>query len=311
MSTTHGDPRSGVAWPGWCCSYCAAPLEPAAGGLVCRAEDRWFATEEGVHRLLPEERRRTIRPFVELHQRVRRDEGWTAVPGLPDVTPRHPHASVWRRRARHFRRALALAREHLGRGSWRVLEVGAGCCWASARLLAAGHRVAAVDVNLDRDDGLFAAARIVEPERLPRAEADMEAVPIEASSVDLVLAASSLHDAPRPDRVLVELRRVTRRGGVIVVFDSPVYRHLEDGEAMVSERMERHSARYRVDFGREGQSGYFLVDELPELFRTSGWSLEVHGWPGRAREALRDAVDRLRWSRRMARFPVLVGRRHE
>jgi SAM-dependent methyltransferase len=189
--------------------------------------------------------------------------------------------------------------------------VGAGCCWASARLLAAGHRAAALDVNLDRDDGLFAASRMVEPERLPRAEADMEAVPLEPASVDLVLAAGSLHYARRPDRVLVELRRVTRRGGVLVVIDSPVYRHLEDGEAMVSERMERQSARYRVDFGRESQSGYFLVDELPALFQTSGWSLEVHGWPGRAREIAGDAADRLRWSRRTARYPVLVGRRHE
>src|SRR5262249_57923035 len=116
----------------------------------------------------------------------------------------HPPAAFGGGRARHFARALSLAGERLGRGPWRVLDVGAGCCWASARLLAAGHAVAAVDVNLDEQDGLLAAGDVMDdPARLARAEADIESLPLEPASMDLVLAAGVLHHAPRPARTLL------------------------------------------------------------------------------------------------------------
>jgi SAM-dependent methyltransferase len=305
-TATHEDP---AAWPGWCCSYCAAPLRTEAHGLTCAREGRWFATQHGVHRLLTQERRRELQPALEAYQRVRRDEGWRAEPGLPDVPPDHPHAAIWRRRARHFARARSLAREQLGRGSWRVLDVGAGCGWASARLVEDGHRVAAVDINLDEQDGLLAAnALIHDPSRLPRAEADMEALPLEPASMDLVLVAGVLHHAARPARTLVEIRRVTRRGGIVAILDSPVYRRAVDGETMVAERAEEQTRRYGFAAPAFGQ-GYLLWSELAALFEGAGWRLEIHDWPGRVRELTRDLVEIARWGRRTARFPILVGRR--
>jgi SAM-dependent methyltransferase len=298
-----------ATWPGWCCSYCAAPLSASEHGLVCAREERWFATQDGVHRLLTQERRRELQPALEAYQRVRRDEGWTASRGLPEVPGDHPFAVIWRRRARHFARAVSLVRARLGPGPWRVLDAGAGSCWAAARLLAAGHAVVAVDLNLDARDGLLAAERVMDdPSRLPRAEADIESLPLEPASMDLVLAAGVLHHAPRPARTLLEMRRVTRRGGLVVVIDSPVYRRAADGEAMIGERTEERARRYGfppVAFG----PGYLVWSELAGLFEGAGWRLEVHGWPGRVREAVRDAVEQARWGRRTARFPVLVGRR--
>jgi SAM-dependent methyltransferase len=303
--------QAGTAWPGWCCSYCAAPLEPRPFGLMCAAEGRFFSTHGGVQRLLSEERRREIRPFLELYQRVRRDEGWRVEPGLPEVPPGHPHAGIWRARAQRFGEGLELAAQRLGPGRWRVLEVGAGCCWAAVRLLERGHRVAAIDLNLDADDGLAAADRLLaDPTDLPRAEADMEALPLEPGAFDLVLAAGTLHYTNAPSRTLVELRRVTRRGGLLLVLDSPVYRRRRDGEAMVAERMRAHSERYRVPIPRESQSGYFVHGELRGLFEAAGWSLEMHGWPRGLREWARDMLELARYKRRTARFPILVGRRH-
>lgn len=279
-------------WPGWCCSYCAAPLQGDTHGLLCAREGRWFATHQGVHRLLTQERRRELQPALEAYQRVRRDEGWRAERGLPDVPPGHPHAAIWRRRARHFARARSLAHERLGRGPWRVLDVGAGCGWASTRFLEAGHRVAAVDVNLDEEDGLLAANGLVDdPAGLPRAEADMEALPLEPASMDLVLAAGVLHHAARPARTLVEIRRVTRREGLVVVLDSPVYRSAVDGETMVAERADEQARRYGFAAPAFGQ-GYLLRSELEALFEGAGWRLEVHGWPGRARDRARPRRDR-------------------
>jgi methyltransferase family protein len=254
-------------------------LRGAAGGPrsrpVLRAEGRWFATQDGVHRLLPEARRRELLPAVEMYQRVRRDEGWRAEPGLPEVPAAHPHSRRWRSRGAALRQACALATARLGPGPWRVLEVGAGCCWAGVRL----------------------------------AEAEMEALPVEPASFDLVLAADSLHHAPRLARTLVELRRVTRREGMLVVLDSPVYRRREDGEAVVAERMRAQARRYGVPMDRDRQPGYLVAGELPGLFGSAGWSREVHGWPGRAGEWGRDLLDVLRHGRRTARFPILLARR--
>lgn len=298
------------SWVGWCCSYCAGPLEAHGHGLFCPAEGRWFATQDGIHRLLPDERRRELQPALEIYQRVRRDEGWRAEPGLPEVPATHPRGRWWRVRAARLRQAQALARAGLGRGPWRVLEVGAGCCWAGLRLAAEGHRVAAIDLSLDDEDGLRAAERVsASAATLDRAEAEMEAVPVEPASFDLVLAADSLHHAPRLARTLVELRRVTRREGLLVVLDSPVYRRREDGEAEVAARMRAQARRYGVPMDRDRQPGYLVAGELPGLFRSAGWSLEIHGWPGRAREWAGDLRDLLRRRRRAARFPILCARR--
>jgi len=198
----------------------------------------------------------------------------------------------------------------LGHGPWRVLDVGAGCCWAAVRLLEAGHLVAAVDVNLDPDDGLLAANRlVVDPAKLPRAEADMEALPLPAGAFDLVLAGGSLHYASELSAALVELRRVTRRGGLLLALDSPVFRRMADGEAMVETRMQEHRRRYAVALPRKDQSSYLLRAGLEDVFRRAGWRLEVRGWPGGLREWVRDRVEQDRHGRRTARFPILLAER--
>jgi SAM-dependent methyltransferase len=311
MTTPAG--RTAVAtstdWA-WRCSYCGEPLVPHGEGLLCAEEQRWFGTDDGVHRLLPAARRRELQPFLELYQRVRRDEGWRAAPGLPEVAEDDPHRTIWRARASRFRQGLALCGAALGRSRWDVVEVGAGCAWASAQLLGLGHRVAAVDVNLDPDDGLPAAARLTPPGTvLPRAEAEMDALPVDAGCCDVVLAAGALHYTRDLARTLVELRRVTRKGGLLLVLDSPVYRRRQDGEAMVADRMKAHEARYGFPVPRESQSSYLVVGELRGAFASAGWTLEVHGWPGPLREGLRDVLEIARHGRRTARFPILLGRR--
>ncbi|HVQ28002.1 MAG TPA: class I SAM-dependent methyltransferase [Vicinamibacteria bacterium] len=261
---------------GWCCPYCAAPLLPLGAGLRCEAEGRHFASSDGVYRLLEEKRRSELLPFLELEHRVRRDEGFRATPGLPDRIPPGSLAKLWRRRARRLREGLGLAMQNLGRGPWRVLEVGAGCGWASAALAVDGHRVTAVDASLDPADGLRAAEHVLPPGvTLERAEADMEALPLEAGHFDLVLAVDVLHHARRLLPFLVELRRVTRRLGGLLVLESPVYARREDGEADVARRMRRLRRRYGLDVPRENQPGYLVRSELASLFGQAGYRLEA------------------------------------
>jgi SAM-dependent methyltransferase len=259
---------------------------------------------------LPAERRREVQPVVELLERVRRDEGWRAVPGLPQVPADHPHAASWRARARRFREGLRFAGQGLGDGPWRVLEVGAGSCWASAQLLAAGHQVAAVDLSLDPEDGLLAAERFLPPEAgLPRAEADMEALPLEAGRFELVLAIDALHYAPRLVRTLVELRRVLQRRGALLVLESPVYSRREDGEAAVAREMRRLRRRYAIDLPRESLPGYLVHSELMATFGAAGFRLEIHGSGGRSRVFWDRLVAILTGRRPPASYPILLARR--
>jgi SAM-dependent methyltransferase len=126
-----------------------------------------------------------------------------------------------------------------------------------------------------------------------------------------VVAAGALHHASRLSRALLELRRVTRRGGMLLVLDTPSYRRRADGEAMVAARMQAHKQRYGIELERELQSGYLVLPELPAIFANTGWKLEVHDWPGALAERLRDLVAIARHGRRTARFPVIVGRRDD
>jgi SAM-dependent methyltransferase len=250
----------------------------AGAGLLCPPEGRFFASSRGVYRLLEETRRAQLRPILELEHRLRRVEGFAAVPGLPDVPAAHPRASLWRRRSERLREGTSLAARALGKGPWRVLEVGAGCAWAGATLAAAGHRVTAVDASLDADDGLAAAERLLPPGTcLERAEADMEALPLEPGLFDLVLAVDALHHAHGILRTLVELRRVTRRGGALLVLESPVYARREDGEADVARRMRRLRRLFGLELPRETQPSYLVRSELPALFARAGYRLEVGG----------------------------------
>src|SRR5262245_63539360 len=103
-SRTHSE-----EWVGWCCSYCGAPLVPRGSGLLCREEQRWFATRDGVHLLMPEERRQSLRAFREIQRRTER-----AV----------RHGKEEERRA--VAEGLRLVQEALGPEPWHVLAAGAG-----------------------------------------------------------------------------------------------------------------------------------------------------------------------------------------
>ncbi len=280
-------PAPSEQWVGWCCSCCGAPLVPRGRGLLCRVEQRWFATRDGVHLLLPEERRQTIHAFREIRRRV---------PRVPARSLREEEE-----RSRCLAEGLALAGDALGPGPWDTLVVGGE---PGRQLIEGGHRLAVVDSGLEPGGGLAPA-----PEPFPRAEAELDALPLEPGRFDLVWAAGSLHCGRSLSRSLVELRRVTRRGGALVAFDSPVFRKRADGEAQVSRAMKEERALVGMAVPREARPGYLVRDELPEQFQGAGWSLRLLGWPRAVRELGEDVLRRLRGKGPDGRYPVLFATR--
>lgn len=148
-----------------------------------------------------------------------------------------PLAQQWSVRARSFdfflRRVVSARHNPL-----HVLDLGAGNCWLCFRLACLGHAAVGVDIRGDDVDGLGAAADLLSdvPEPFQRVIASFEELPFAAKSFDVTVFNASLHYARDLSKVLQEAMRVTRSGGLIVVMDSPFYRHQDDGEAMIREK---------------------------------------------------------------------------
>ncbi len=105
----------------------------------------------------------------------------------------------------------ALSRAGVGRGT-RHLDIGCGAGGALVASRALGAEVA----GLDASENLVAIAR----RRLPGARieiGEMEALPFAEESWDVATFINSLQFAGDPVRALAEARRVTRRGGTVLM----------------------------------------------------------------------------------------------
>jgi SAM-dependent methyltransferase len=100
-------------------------------------------------------------------------------------------------------------------GGGRMLDVG---CGAGALALALAPHAREV-VGVDPVPELLARARERAPANATFVEADGTALPFADESFDLAGTLRTLHHVPRPERVLAELTRVTKRGGRVLVVD--------------------------------------------------------------------------------------------
>src|SRR5581483_3651682 len=176
------------------------------------------------------------RQFLEEYARIRTSEGrgsdqsgyYRALP-FQDLSGRN--SAQWRIRARTFRyfAAWVLPRERAD-----VLDLGAGNCWLSYRLAELRHRPVAIDIFSDARDGLGAARHY--PVSFPVMEADFDRLPLPKGCFDLAVFNASFHYSPDYRRTLAEVRRCLRPDGRVVILDSLVYRRMEHGEQMRSER---------------------------------------------------------------------------
>lgn len=91
----------------------------------------------------------------------------------------------------------------------RILDLGAGSCWASEWLTRYGIEAISADIATDMlrigRDRIGPGARLV--------AADAEALPLAAESVDHVIVLNAFHHWPDGARALAEIHRVLRPGG--------------------------------------------------------------------------------------------------
>jgi SAM-dependent methyltransferase len=236
----------------------------------------------------------SIRQFVEDYRRLRLSEGFASADRdfarrLPFRDTSRRNVAAWRLRAAHYlvmRAALALTP-----GVRRVLDVGAGNGWLARRLAGAGYDVTALDVDAS-DAGLAA----LDDARVARVRADLEALPLVTEAYDAVIVAAALHYAVDLDRALAEVWRVLRRGGVVLIADSPFY-----PDALARYRAWQRTLAYYTQVGAAHLAsryrGLTRVElDGPGLFRFVTLSPGISGLVGRLRG--REAGPRL---------PVVMG----
>ena len=106
----------------------------------------------------------------------------------------------------------------------RVLDIGAGNCWASWRLAAQGASVVAVDVCRVKYEGLESGAVQVagHGHYFERVLGEMENLPFEDGSVDGCLFYATLHHSHNLALAFKESARVLRPGGVVLAIHEGV-----------------------------------------------------------------------------------------
>jgi ArsR family transcriptional regulator len=157
----------------------------------------------------------------------------------------------WQDKMRSFFDAVAgrLGRDYVPGRSWKSLaeallsllppmviaDLGAGEGAFSLLLAQRASKVIAVDTSEKMLDVGREQAQRVGVANIEFRIGDMEEVPIEDASVDLVFFSQSLHHALHPERALQEACRILRPGGRIVILDLLKHRFEEARELYADE----------------------------------------------------------------------------
>jgi SAM-dependent methyltransferase len=122
--------------------------------------------------------------------------------------------------AEHAARQVEAVREELRalvsfEGNERALDAGTGAGTLALALAPLVGEVVGVDVVPE----LLDAARRNAPENVTFVEGNIASLGLESFSFDVACTRRTLHHVPRPELVVAELVRVTRRGGMVIVED--------------------------------------------------------------------------------------------
>jgi SAM-dependent methyltransferase len=275
--------------------------------LRCPSDGALYRRQDGIWRFLLPEREMALAPFMRDYETVRRGEGRGATDAayyraLPfrDLSGRFEND--WRIRAASFR---ALESHLMQRGV--ALDVGAGCGWLAYRLAQRGLAVAAIDLQTNSEDGLGAYVHY-DAEIVP-VQAEFDRLPFAAGLVDLLVFNAALHYSTDYLVTLREALRVLRPGGLLVVIDSPLYRHASSGQAMVREREAAFSQRFGFPSNALASEHYLTPARLRDLAAALGvdWRFNYprHG----LRFAMRRWKRALLGRRESARFPLIMARK--
>jgi ArsR family transcriptional regulator len=184
------------------------------------------------------------------------------------------HAQQWDRIARDLLPTPDYRNRLLSRipDSGLLVEIGVG----TGGLLVALSDKAEQVIGIDHSPAMLDSARArVDEDNLENIElrlGEMEHLPLESKTVDVIVLQMVLHHAPSPEKVMLEVKRVLRPGGIVLVAD-----------------LERHEA----EWARERLADQWL----------GFTSTELDAWCEKAELSVEDC---LRVSGEKDGYPVLI-----
>lgn len=269
----------------------------------------------GIVHALPPERLAHYARFIEEYERIREAEGRGSEGehfylNLPykDISGRN--GKQWYIRARSYDYLMSHVLKGNSDGE-RILDLGAGNGWMSYRLGLAGYRPVAVDLLANDRDGLGAAAHYQKhlPEPFPRFQAESAWLPFQDEQFDTVIFNASFHYSEDYTSTLHEALRCTKKGGAVIISDTPWYSCEESGRQMVSQRRAAFSQHYGTASDSLNSLEYLTDERLRALEKELSLKWVVHSpWYG-LKWLMRPLMARLYMKREPSRFRIYVARK--
>jgi SAM-dependent methyltransferase len=254
------------------------------GQIVCRSCQTRYEIADGILDLLPDADGAILKERAGWERFLQGateelEDGWIlALPRLDESVCSEPQSIAhWNRQGDNFFRLVDL----LGlTGGERILEIGAGRCWASAQLARLGCEVVALDVVRDRRAGGLETGEVYLEHGTPyfdRILASMEMLPFRPETFDLVLSLASIHHSPSLDLVARECARVLTPGGKLAFTSEPCIAFFKEKrvenletEAGINEHTYNLLDYRRAFRGAGLQARYFLPGALIAMLEEEG-----------------------------------------
>ena len=227
---------------------------------------------------------------------------------LPFVDRSHDKSGYWRMRAKNFVKAMGLIRTIEPDGDGPILDLGAGNCWLSRRLIEAGYRTISLDPLIEGSTGL-SAGDIFQKQpnvNLIRVRAMMEEMPFTNNSFKGIAVSGSFHYSNNPSKTLAEIHRILKPDGWAVIYDSPVFINEIDGVQMLKEKYKSFDAGNSLEKIKYKPRWFIHLSEFINYANDAGFDVEII----RTRTGVRHLADvvknKLISNRKWPQFPILL-----
>lgn len=295
------------------CARCRANIDL----LECQFCGLQMSVNNGIVNALSPDRAAHYSRFIADYERIRaaegrgsqKDEFYLSLP-YKDTSGRN--SKQWKIRSRSYDYLMShVLGKYLRREGGQILDVGAGNCWMSFRLALARYRPFAVDLLTNEYDGLAAAEHFRKylPAMFPRFQAELARLPFQDEQFDAVIFNASFHYAEDYVNTLREALRCTKRGGMVIVSDTPWYSSEQSGRRMVLERNASFLERYGTASDSIKSLEYLTDERLRTLEETLGIRWSIHRPRYGLKWAMRPLAATLLNRREPSRFRIYVTRK--
>jgi HemK-related putative methylase len=227
---------------------------------------------------------------------------------LPFVERRNDKYGFWRPRARNFVKAMGLIRAIEPDGDGPVLDLGAGNCWLSRRLIETGYRTISLDPIMEGSTGL-SAGDIFQKQpgvNLARVRGTMEEMPFANDSFKGIASSGSFHYSNNPSKTLAEIHRILKPDGWAVIYDSPVFINEIDGIQMLKEKYKFFDAGNALENIKYKPRWFIHLSEFINHANDAGFDVQIISTRTGVRHLADLVKNKLTSNRKWPQFPILL-----